>query len=45
MKKDYETPEFDLLKIAITNIICDSKTEGAAGGGDNGEEGEFGAGG
>lgn len=41
MKKKYDTPEFDLLELTITDSICDSFTEGGGGGGDWGPgEGE-----
>lgn len=36
MKKKYVSPELDLLAITVTNVICDSRTEGGAGGGDYG---------
>lgn len=45
MKKSYSSPEFELLKLALTDVICDSRTESGAGGGDWGESGEFGGGG
>lgn len=34
MKKDYITPEFDLFKLNVTDVICDSRTESGGGGGD-----------
>ena len=37
MKKTYTSPEFDLLAIAVTDVICDSRTEGGGGGGDWGD--------
>ena len=41
MKKKYDSPEFDLLRIAVADVICDSRTEGGGGGGDWGPgEGE-----
>lgn len=41
MKKYYDSPEFDLIEIMVTDVICDSRTEGAGGGGDWGaSEGE-----
>ena len=41
MKKDYITPEFDLFKLNVTDVICDSRTEGGGGGGNWGPgEGE-----
>ena len=33
MKRQYESPEFDLLSLAVTDVICDSRTEGGGGGG------------
>ena len=39
MKKNYVSPEFDLLAIAVIDVICDSRTEGGAGGGDWGASG------
>lgn len=33
MKKTYDSPEFELLKLSVTDIICDSRTEGGGGGG------------
>ena len=33
MKKTYTSPEFDLLAIAVIDVICDSRTEGGGGGG------------
>lgn len=45
MKKPYYSPEFELLKLSVTDVICDSRTESGAGGGDWGESGEFGEGG
>ena len=32
MKKTYTSPEFDLLAIAVIDVICDSRTEGGGGG-------------
>ena len=34
MKRKYDSPEFDLLKFSVADVICDSRTEGAGGGGD-----------
>lgn len=34
MMKKYESPEFNLLKLAVVDAICDSRTEGGGGGGD-----------
>jgi hypothetical protein len=42
MKKTYESPEFNVHEVTLVDIICDSKTEGGAGGGDWGGGGEFG---
>lgn len=33
MKRQYESPGFDLLSLAVTDVICDSRTEGGGGGG------------
>lgn len=44
MKKSYESPEFELVEVSITDVICASRTEGAGGGGDWGGTGEFGEG-
>lgn len=47
MKKEYFSPEFELLKLSLDDVICgDSRTEGgnvggdwgASGGGDPGED-------
>ena len=35
MKKKYDSPEFELLRISVTDVICDSRTEGGGGGGDD----------
>lgn len=41
MKKTYTSPEFDLFNFVVTDVICDSRTEGGGGGGDWGPgEGE-----
>ena len=37
MKKYYDSPEFDLIEIMVTDVICDSRTEGGGGGGDWGD--------
>lgn len=43
MKKTYESPEFEVFDIAMdVDVICASKTEGGAGGGDWGGSGDFG---
>ena len=34
MKKTYTSPEFDFFKFTVTDVICDSRTEGGGGGGD-----------
>lgn len=33
MKRKYDSPEFDLITYSVTDVICDSRTEGAGGGG------------
>jgi len=41
VKKEYTNPEFELIKLSVADIICDSRTEGGGGGGDWGpSEGE-----
>lgn len=45
MKRIYDSPKFELIKLEMTDVICDSRTESGAGGGDWGGEGEFGEGG
>ena len=46
MKRIYDSPEFEMIKLELTDAICiDSKTEGGAGGGDWGGNGEFSEGG
>ena len=45
MKKSYESPKLEWIKLKATDIICDSRTEGGAGGGDWGGDGDFGEGG
>lgn len=42
MKKTYESPEFKFFEVSLVDVICDSRTEGGAGGGDWGGTGEFG---
>lgn len=45
MKKEYEPPEFELIKFsfdAALSTIADSDPENGAGGGVEGGEGEFG---
>ena len=38
MKRKYDSPEFDLLKFSVADVICDSRTENAGGGVDFGAE-------
>lgn len=45
MKKSYESPEFKIFEVLLSDVICASKTENGAGGGDWGGSGEFGEGG
>ena len=40
MKKTYSSPEFELIKIQLTDNMCGSNPEGAGGGGGWGEESE-----
>lgn len=35
MKKEYETPSLDLIRLSLTDVLVDSKTEGGAASGDN----------
>lgn len=42
MKKTYDSPEFELVKLIAADVICDSRTESGAGGGSWGDSGEFG---
>lgn len=42
MKKPYDSPGFELVKLKPIDVICDSRTEGGAGGGDWGDDGDFG---
>ena len=35
MKKEYETPTLDLIRLSLTDVLVDSKTEGGAASGDN----------
>lgn len=44
MKRVYQEPEFELITLSLIDVICDSRTEGAGGGGDWGGNGEFGEG-
>ena len=37
MKKSYSSPEFELLKLALTDVICDSRTESGEFGGGGGD--------
>ena len=45
MKRIYDSPEFELFKLSVIDVICDSRTESGAGGGDWGGNGEFSEGG
>lgn len=41
MKNKYDSPELELLRFSVADVICDSRTEGGGGGGDWGPgEGE-----
>lgn len=42
MKKTYETPTLEAVKLNVTDILVQSKTEDVGGGGDWGGNGEFG---
>lgn len=44
MKKLYEKPEFEIVKLSLNNVMVSSEAEGAGGGGDSGGSGDFGDG-
>ena len=42
MKKLYEKPEFEIVKLSLNSVMVSSEAEGAAGGGDSGGSSDFG---
>lgn len=42
MRKKYETPDIEIIKLSLTDVILASDAEGVGGGGDNGGTGGFG---
>ena len=45
MRKEYETPTFEMITFRLTDVIMRSEAENVGGGGDFGGEGGFGDGG